>query len=321
MRADRLVSIVLLLQTHGRQTARSLAERLEVSERTIHRDMAALSGAGVPVYAERGAGGGWMLDRDFRTDLTGLSAGEARSLFVGAPARLIADLGLAGEADAALIKVLAALPAVARHAAEHVQARILIDAPGWRRGEEPVPRLAALQAAVLGDRRIRLAYGRTEGDVKVRVVDPLGLVAKGTTWYLVAGCDGEERTYRVSRVAGVEPTGEPANRPDGFSLTAYWARSVADFVEALPSFPIEVLVAPDIVEHLWYPGSYVQIETIADPGPDGWRRARLILHTEEHACRYALGFGPRLIVKSPAALRERIAREAREIAATYEAGQ
>ncbi len=208
MRADRLLSILLLLQVHQRITARDLAQRLEVSERTIHRDMDILSGAGIPVTAERGAGGGWALLDDYRTDLTGLNAAEIQTLFLATPTRLLADLGLRQAADAALIKLLAALPSVARQGAEYARQRIHVDAAGWQQSRDDVPILPLLQEAIWQERRVALGYRRGDGTTVERVVDPLGLVAKGSLWYLIAAADGETRTYRVSRVGSAVITDE-----------------------------------------------------------------------------------------------------------------
>ena len=193
MRADRLLSILLLLQAHGKVTAPELARRLEVSERTIHRDMDALSAAGVPVYARRGAGGGWVLPEEYRTDCAGLNETEVRALFLAKPSRLLADLGLKHAAEAGSIKLLAALPAGHRRDAEHVRGRVHVDVTGWHRREEAVPLLPAIQAAVLGDRKVSLRYVRGDGSPIARVVDPLGLVAKGSIWYLIAADVTERR--------------------------------------------------------------------------------------------------------------------------------
>src|SRR5829696_4224730 len=154
MRAARLLSILLLLQVHRRMTARTLAERLEVSQRTIHRDMEALSAAGVPVHAERGAGGGWILEGSFRTNLTGLTEPEVQALFVATPPRLLEDLGLDGASDAALVKLLAALPSVSRRDAEYARQRIHVDSGGWRRGDDLIPCLPTLQEAIWQERQV-----------------------------------------------------------------------------------------------------------------------------------------------------------------------
>src|SRR5438128_12227933 len=194
MRADRLLSVLLLLQVHRRLTARELAKRLEVSERTIHRDMEALSAAGFPVFAERGSGGGWMLVEGYRTNLTGLNAVEVQALFVTKPLRLLADLGLDKASDAALIKLSAALPSAHRPGAENARQRIHIDVTGWNRPDEAARFLPLLQEAVWQERRLRFTYQRGGGcDAVQRVADPLGLVAKGSIWYLVAAVDGDIR--------------------------------------------------------------------------------------------------------------------------------
>src|SRR5262245_37673257 len=201
MRADLRLSILLLLQVHRRMTARTLAARLEVSERTIHRDMVALSGAGVPVTAERGTGGGWRLMEEYRTNLTGLNEAEVQALFLAKPPRLLADLRLDKAAEAAVIKLRAAIPATARQGAEEMRQRIHVDVLGWRRAEEAIPYLPILQEAIWQERRLRFTYGYERGGTSVeRVADPLGLVAKGNIWYFVAAIEGEVRTYRVSRV-------------------------------------------------------------------------------------------------------------------------
>ena len=319
MRADRLLSILLLMQVNRRMTAGALAKRLEVSPRTVHRDMEALSMAGVPVYAERGAGGGWVLPDSFRTDVTGLTEAEVRALFVTIPTRVLADLGLAQASDAALVKVLAALPTCARRGAEHMRQRIYVAGAGWYQAPDDVPTLPILQEAVWLERKARLRYRRDDGETVERVVDPLGLVAKGRLWYLVAAVDDAPRTYRVSRMQAVEILDEPATRPPDFDLAAFWAASSAELVANLPRYPITVRIAAEVVQRLWVPGAYARVEQVGDREPDGWHTARLLLQTEAEACSYVLGFGPRMEVVEPAALRERVVREAGRIVAFYAA--
>src|SRR5437870_3204813 len=201
MRADRLLSIVLLLQAHRQLTSRELARRLEVAERTIHRDMEALSAAGIPVVAERGARGGWSLLGEYRTNLTGLNEAEVQSLFVIKPPRLLADLKLEKAAERALLKLLAALPSIHRRGAERARQRIYVDVTGWHRPEEAVPLLPLLQEAIWLERKLHFIYQSGVGCNAIeRLADPLGLVAKGSVWYLVAAVGGEVRSYRVSRV-------------------------------------------------------------------------------------------------------------------------
>src|SRR5215470_6233614 len=251
MRADRLLSILLPLQVHRRMTARTLATRLEVSERTIHRDMVALSGAGVPLTAERGSGGGWRLLEEYRTNLTGLNEAEVQALFLAKPPRLLTDLGLDRAAEAAVIKLLAAIPATARQGAEEVRQRIHVDVPGWRREEEAIPYLPILQEAIWQERRLRFTYGYESGGTSVeRVADPLGLVAKGSVWYFVAAIEGEMRTFRVSRVRTATLLSDPCLRPLDFDHAAYWEHSTAEFAASFPRYPATVRVAPDLLPYL-----------------------------------------------------------------------
>ena len=324
MRADRLLTILLLLQVHRKLTASDLARRLEVSPRTVHRDMEALSMAGVPVYAERGGAGGWVLPDSFRTEVTGLTDAEVQALFLTMPAKLLADLGLEQAADGALVKVLASLPALARRDAEFMRQRIHVDGAGWHGTQEAVPALAALQEALWLERCVRITYQRPsrhgDGEIVEREVDPLGLVAKGRLWYLVAGIGEDRRTYRVSRVQSVEVLDRPSARPPDFDLAAAWGESSASFVARLPRYEVTVRIAPDALPNVWIPGSYAQVQAQGEPEADGWSTLHLLLQTEDEACRYALGFGDRLEVLAPPTLRQRVIEGARAICRFYADG-
>ena len=321
MRADRLLSILLLLQVHRRLTARELAQRLEVSERTIHRDMEALSAAGVPVFAERGTGGGWALVEEYRTNLTGLSPAEIQALFLTKPSHLLADLGLDKAATAALIKLLAALPSVHRRDAECVRQRIHVDGAGWHQaGEEGVPFLPVLQEAVWEERQVRLSYQRGDGTGVERLVDPLGLVAKGRAWYLVAAVGGEMRTYRVSRVQAASVTDQPCVRPEGFDLAAHWEQSSAEFRAGLPRYLVTMRIDPAILPRLRYAGKYSQIERVDPPDAHGWQRVSMKFEFEEDACECLLGLGPYVEILEPQELREKVIRLAGEVVAFYKEG-
>lgn len=319
MRADRLFSIVLLLQSHRQLTSRELAGRLEVSARTIHRDMEALSGAGIPVVAERGTGGGWSLLGEYRTNLTGLNEAEIQSLFVSKPSRVLADLNLEKAAEGAFLKLLAALPSVFRRGAEHARQRIYVDTTGWNRAEEAVPLLQALQEAVWQERRVRLLYGRGDcAAASARTVDPLGLVAKGSVWYFVAATEeGEVRSYRVSRVEGAQLLDERSVRPPDFDLAAFWEQSSAQFRAHLPQYRARVRVRREIVARLPYAGRFARVERTGEPDAEGWVEVSLGFDAEELACEYALGFGTQLEVLEPLALRERVADAARSVVAFY----
>ena len=317
MRADRLLSIMLLLQVHRRMTARELAKRLEVSERTIHRDMEALSGAGIPVVGERGTGGGWRLLEEYRTNLTGLNEAEIQALFLTRPPRLLADLGLDKASEAALIKLLAALPSMSRPGAEGARQRIYVDVTGWRQYEEPVPCLPILQEAVWQERKVALIYQRGDGTRVQRVVDPLGLVAKGSVWYLVAAAEGEVRTYRVSRMGSVQLTDEPSARPEDFDLARYWDESSAQFVATFPTYAAVVRVDPAILSRVRFATRFVRIEREHPPDRDGWVELEVQLEDEPSACEFALGFGPQLEVLEPPELRKQVLERAEDVVAFY----
>jgi predicted DNA-binding transcriptional regulator YafY len=309
MRAGRLLSILLLLQKHRRVTARELAERLEVSERTILRDMDALSGSGVPVIAERGKGGGWSLLDDYQTKLTGFSPAEIQALFLARPARLMADLGLKHESEAALIKLEASLPAGAREQAELARRRIHIDPRGWRDPAEAIPCLPVLFDTVWRGKQVRFLYARELGETSERAGHPLGLVVKGSTWYLIATVGGETRTYRVSRIREAAALDQPAEYPPDFDLAAYWGRSAAEFREKLPRYYATYLANPSVMRWIRYRGWRLEEEL-----PEGDRvRVRLRFDIEDEAIQFGLSFGGDMEVLEPAELREKVLAAAQAI--------
>lgn len=301
MRADRLLTILLLLQTRGRVTARELAEALEVSERTVLRDMEALERAGVPLVSQRGANGGWELLEGYRTDLTGLTNAESRAMFVGAPAKLLHDLQLDRASDTALLKLLNALPSVQRPGAEYARQRIHIDLAGWKGSRDPVPLLPLLQDAVFRERKVRLEH--THGE---RVVDPLGLVAKGSTWYLVAATP-ELRTYRVSRITRVELVDEPAFRPADFDLATFWQESMRTFQERLPRYDVVARIDPAVQRRVEVFLRYGAIDEVCDDG-------RVKLHFDSIEAAVASLMVEGVEVLEPQELREEIVRVATTLA-------
>lgn len=317
MRADRLLSILLTLQVRRRITAGELARRLEVSERTIHRDMAALGMAGVPVVAERGTGGGWRLLEEYRTNLTGLNETEIQALFLTRPPRLLADLGLDKASEAALIKLLAAVPSVSRAGAEDIRQRLHVDVAGWGQPDESVPCLPILQLAVWHDRKLHFTYGYDGEDTVERLVDPLGLVAKGRIWYLIAAVDGEPRTYRVSRIRTAEALDEPCIRPPDFALAAYWEQSAVRFRDHLPRYPATLRVSPAVLPAIRAGGRYSRIEREDPPDAGGWVPVAMLFEEEHGALEYVLSFGAAIEVIEPPTLRALVLRAAEDIAALY----
>ena len=244
MRADRLVAILLLLQQREQVTASEVARELEVSERTARRDLEALAIAGVPVFSTQGRGGGWRLLGGARTDLSGLTAGEARALFLVAGPASTATPAV----KAALRKLVRALPEPFREQAEAAATSLVVDPRRWGSGQlEPRPPrfLDELQEAVIRGVRVRLGYVDRNGSETERLVDPLGIVAKGPTWYLVSDTAAGRRTFRVDRVSSVAFTDDPVHRPEGFDLAESW-REIADEVDRKRT-PVETqaLCAPD----------------------------------------------------------------------------
>jgi predicted DNA-binding transcriptional regulator YafY len=319
MRADRLLSILLTLQARGRSTAAELADELEVSERTIHRDMQALCTAGVPVYAERGAHGGWILHESYRAGPRGLHADELRALFLATPGTVLGDLGLDRASESALTKLLLAAPAGERDGLRQARQRVLIDVATWRASEpEPMPFLGLIHEAIWHERKLLLAYGRADGAQVERLVDPLGLVAKGAAWYLVAATDqGDVRTYRVSRVRSACMLDEQCVVPEGFDLGAYWEASKERLVSGVPRFSVCVRADPLAVREFKSVGRWSHVESVGPAEPDGRVRVQMQFELEEDVCAFALSFGARVELLEPLHLRQEVARRLAEAAAMY----
>ena len=314
MKADRLLSALLLLQAHGRLTGRELAKRLEVSGRTVHRDMEALSAAGVPVFALRGARGGWQLDEGWRTQVPGLDEGELHALLMAQP-RSLGDARLIAAAERAYGKLMASLPSSMRDRAVSMQQRLYVDPTGWRGTTENLTMLPVVQEALARERKLKLHYWRAGKERVERAVDPLGLVAKGSAWYLVARSEDAFRTYRVSRIETAEMLEAAVERPAGFDLAEYWKTSTAKFEEGLPRYDATLRLEPRAAKWLrmWRFTSPAQV--VAGPDADGWVTMHLLFDHEEEAFFMVLGLGARVDVIEPAALRERIAAEAAAVLA------
>ena len=321
MRASRLVSLLLLLQARGQLPAGELAAELEVSERTVHRDVEALSASGVPIYAERGAHGGIRLVDGYRTRLTGMTGEEAEALFMAGMPGPAAELGLGTVVAAAQLKVLASLPPELRARASRLVERFHLDAGDWFRASQPVPHLGALSDAVWNATRITIGYDRGEGPA-LRVLEPLGLVLKAGTWYVVAGVEGQIRTYRVSRVVSAEPGTESFERPAGFDLGVYWAESAAAYERDVPRIEVMVRVRPDRLDRLRNAVGNAIVNAadyLAEPDPEGWLRLRLRLDWPDDAPASLLSAGRWVEVLAPPDIRARVASTARAVAERYAA--
>ena len=310
---------MLLLQSRGGMTAAELAAELEVSVRTIHRDVDALSGAGVPVYADRGPHGGIRLVDGYRTRLTGLTGDEAEAIFLSGLPGPAAELGLGTVVAAARLKVLASLPGELRTRASRLVERFHLDAAGWFQAGEPVPHLTAISDAVWESRRLRIVYTRATDSVVERILDPLGVVLKGGVWYLVAVADDQTRTYRISRVTDAETLADRFVRPPGFDLATYWTESSAAYEESTPR--IEVVVRVDrrgMRDLMSAVGERVVMaaDQLSDP-EEGWSRLRLRLDWPEEAAGRLLGAGPGLEVVEPPDVRRQVIALARAVVERY----
>jgi predicted DNA-binding transcriptional regulator YafY len=313
MRADRLVALLLLFQRRTRLTAAEVATELEVSLRTARRDLEALAIAGIPIYPERGRGGGWRLLGGARTDLSGLKADEVRALFqVAGPATAATP-----ELKAALRKLVQALPEPFRGSAEASATSVVVDPAGWGRRRRPFHpvHLDALQAAVVDRQQVRLGYRDRAGKASARAVHPLGLAVKGTVWYLVAGTNEGMRTFRVSRVTSVERTGEPALRPNEFDLDETW-REVVDRVDELRS-PVAVVANadPEIVDVLTW--MFERQLDVGSKRSNGRVQVTVRGSNIEIVAAQLAGFGRRIEVISPVAARRYLACLGQELNSVY----
>ena len=321
MRADRLLRIVLLLQTRGRMTAERLAAELEVSVRTIYRDIDALSAAGFPVYTERGSGGGCQLVDGYRTSLTGLSELEAQALAFAAMPGAAAELGVSALAAAAHLKVLSSVSTHARDTITTVQRCFHLDPRGWFRSQQPEhPHLPALARAVWDGHKVDATYRRARGEARPRVLSPFGLVLKDGLWYLVAGAPDAIRTFRVSRFEAVTVLEDVVDRPDGFDLATWWDRWSDEFETGLASYPVTVRVAPTAVTRLFELGDAVTRapkDAVPQRDPDGWERRMLVFERPDWAESILLRLGAGIEVIDPPELRERMETAAAALAALY----
>ena len=313
MRADRLVAILLMLQTRGHVTAAEVAVELEISERTARRDLDSLGVAGLPVYSMQGRNGGWRLAGDGRTDLTGLTASEAQALFLLAGPRATTP-----ELRAALRKLVRALPEPFRERAEAASAAVVHDAIGWSGGhvERPTPvHLDAVQNAVIAGRQIVLGYVGREGPPTRRIVHPLGLATKGGSWYLVADTEAGRRTFRIDRIQSVEATDDSVVRPPGFELVDAW-QMITTEVELVRT-PVVVRALIDRRAMSWLRHSVGTRLRIGMAIDDGRVEVEIRSHSEYSVAGELAGLGGLVEVLEPTGVRERLAIVAGELSALY----
>ena len=314
MRADRLVAILLLLQQRHRLTAQEVATELEISPRTARRDLEALGLAGLPVYSVAGRNGGWYLAGGGRTDLSGLTAGEAQALFlVAGPSAATTP-----ELTAALRKLVRALPEQFRPAAEKAAKSVHIDERSWERTaprRPPPPMLAAVQQAVLDCSQLRLRYTARSNERTERDVEPLGITHKGNSWYLVADTVAGRRSFRIDRIAEVTRTGRPATRPPGFDLAEAWAVISERVDELRAPLVAHALASPRMISILGFTlGSRVKIGSTL---PDGRVEVEIRGQSLEALTGELGGFGASVEVLGPPEVRACLAALGRDLVAVY----
>jgi predicted DNA-binding transcriptional regulator YafY len=338
MRASRLLSLVLLLQTRGRMSAQQLAAELDVSVRTVYRDVESLSLAGIPIYADRGPTGGYQLIGGYHTRLTGLSSDEAESLFLAGMPSAAAELGLGATLASAQLKLLAALPGELRASADRIRDRFYLDAPGWFQNADQTPYLALVATAVWNQRVVEVRYRRAgRAGERTRTLEPLGLVLKAGAWYLVARARPtptdsassanpahDIRMYRVSRILTMETLDERFERPRGFDLAAHWQAWSEEFEARMYRGEATVRFSPRAREFLgFYLGPAVAraaAQTSGPPDAAGWTQAVIPIESLQQAAGELLRLGVEAEVVAPVELRERMVETINALAARYGSG-
>jgi predicted DNA-binding transcriptional regulator YafY len=316
MRSGRLLSALLLLQAHGRLSTRELAERLETSQRTAHRDMEALSEAGIPVVALRGAQGGWELAEGWRTRVPGLDESELRALLM-AQSSSLGHPGLAAASDRAFGKLTAAMPRKMQAQAASIRARLHIDPIGWHPSSDDLTLLPIVQDAIARDCKLTFLYRRADGETGPRTVDPFGIVSKQGTWYLVARAPAGMRTYRIGRMQNAVVLAVTFARPASFDLAAHWKTASAQLQQKREQLKATLALAPSAATELrrWCRVTEA-LDVAATPAiPQEWMIVHVTFASLEEAGFVVLGFGARAHVLAPPALRDRVVEEVKAAAA------
>jgi predicted DNA-binding transcriptional regulator YafY len=328
VRADRLLSLVLLLQARGRATAQAIAAELEVSVRTVYRDLEALVAAGVPVLTESGPGGGCRLMEGYRFPLRGLRPDEAEALLILGVPGVLRELGLDAALDAAQrqIRVTAGRPDLNGSALIH------LDLPRWFGSQEEVPCLRDLAQALRSGRRLAVGYHAPgeAGDAEPRVVGPLGLVNKAGLWYLVAASSGgvhdrpAVRVFRVARIVSARPLAEPFERPAGFDLAAFWRRWSTEFEASRPRLSVTLRASPRalaLFSEIFGQAAVSALAAALPPDEHGWRVLTLSFEHERAAAHRLAGFGDQVEVLTPSSVRAGLVATARQILGRYHAAE
>ncbi|MBC8170806.1 MAG: YafY family transcriptional regulator [Anaerolineae bacterium] len=321
MRADRLISLMLLLHAKGRMTAQKLAEQLEVSERTIYRDIDSLSTVGVPIYVQPGVHGGIFLDENYRISLTGLTRPEVQALFVSNNARALADLGLDRAGTGTLLKLFAALPSAQQVEVERLRSRFYIDPANWFQVAEPSTLLPVLQQAVWEDRKLVMKYQVVEGEWFEGEVNAYALVAKANIWYLVAEkMPGEFRNYRLRRIKHAVLSDRHFTRQLDFDLAVYWEKSCRQFEQnSLKQFPPCKTILRVHPAAFWYFPGYLEglYTQQGEPDAEGWVVLQVTFESLRDARTRILGLGMGIEVLEPDELRQTVIETAQAVVKAY----
>jgi predicted DNA-binding transcriptional regulator YafY len=321
MRADRLISIVMLLQTRERMTAEELSQELEVSPRTIYRDITALNIAGIPIYSDRGPGGGIALLESYRTSLTGMSEDEAKALFMMSIPQALVDLGYSQKLKSALLKLAVAMPAGQQMMQAHTQQRIYLDSTPWTQKDEPAPHIGIIHHAVWQDKLVRLVYqGNFDTQIEAEIA-PLGLVAKMNTWYLVGMDRGYVRVIKIEDILRVDILDQVFTRDKDFNLATFWKEWCKASQERRSVYIVQIKVAPELFSKLHLYLGEVAKYTISDTEPvdsKGWRVVIILFENFFRARESILNFGNAAEVLEPEALKLSVIDFAKQIVDFYQ---
>lgn len=319
MKAERLIKILIMLQQGETITTRRLAYELEVSERTIHRDMDSLSLIGIPVYSERGKAGGWRLVDRWKQSLSYLTEKEIISLFLPIPEKIISDLNIDISTDELKQKLLLSVPEPMQRSAATMWDRIYIDTDTWRGSDSHVIDLKLIQQAVMEERKLEIQYKKGNGVESKYVLNPMGLVAKGSAWYIVAmNIDGEYRNFKLSRIEHVHLLEQSFVRPDEFILSDYWTKSKKSFIQALPEYEVEVKVSRNIMQRFMFSDRFARIKQMDKHQPNtNWIKTTLVFPTKEEAMSFILGFGNEMKLLAPVELQNELIVRANQVVQLY----
>lgn len=317
MRADRLISILIILKNRGKMSTNELANELEVTNRTIHRDMESLISAGIPIESIRGKQGGWRILDNWSSKLSWLKNAEVQSLLAPYPNRVLKDLGINDDFSKARSKLLASFSHTHNQESIKLWDRIYIDDSTWRDENEEHDFLSEIKEAIFQSKKLSILYKKYDGSMDERVIDPLGMVSKGDKWYLVALKESNFRNYRISRIESATILNMEFDYPINFSLESYWKESKREFVQSLPKFLVKVEVHPSIVSRLSFSGRFVEVKQQETAISTGWNTMNLTFNSEQEAIDFIFSFGDKIRITDPIYIKDIILKKAYELIEFY----